>query len=161
MNEITQNQVGRPAVNLDEAFTKIQPYLQLGYTFHKACLYAQVPYSTLIVYYTDDKDFQNKVERERGIVSLTARRNLVNAIRGQDEIKDKDGRLLQPKVPPDIQVSKEWLETQEKDDWSKRTEVRDVTNEGNEGIILLREIITERRQIAKEKRTKLPPPKDE
>lgn len=148
LDKTTSKSVGRPAINLDEYFSKIQPFLQLGYSFHKSCLFAEIPYTSLILYYNEDENFRNKCERERSIVSLTARRNLVNAIKGKEEIRNKDGVILQEAQSPSIDVSKEWLETQEKDDWSKRTETLDVTPQ-DEGIIILREIIMQGRKEAR------------
>lgn len=109
---------------LDEVFTKIQPYLQLGYSFHKACLYAQIPYTTYKPYYDEDEVFRNKIERERTLTNMVARKNLVNAI--------KEG---------DLKSSLEWLQAHEKEDWSKRQEVQDVTPRENKTVLLLQEII--------------------
>jgi len=116
--------VGRPKIDVDDYFAKIQPYLQLGYSLHKACLYAEIPYRQLHDYYVEDEDFRNRVERERTLVNAAARRNLVEAI--------KKG---------DIKASMEWLETQEKDDFSKRTEVEHIEEKENEELKLLREIV--------------------
>jgi len=133
-NEIKK--VGRPQINLDETFTKISPYLLLGYSFHKACLYAEVPYSSVIIYYNDDEDFRNRIERERTDPSRKARKNLIDAINAGN-----------------LQVSQEWLEAMEKEDFSKLAQVKDVTERTDEGILILREIIATRRlkaQKAKE-----------
>lgn len=114
---------GRPPINLDETFTKIKPFLQLGYKLHKACLYALIPYTTVKPYYDKNDDFRNKIERERTLVNTVARKNLVKAI--------QDG---------DLKASLDWLETQEKDEFSKRQEVKDVTPE-DEGLKLLQELV--------------------
>ncbi len=76
--------VGRPKIDVDDYFAKIQPYLQLGYSLHKACLYAEIPYRQLHDYYVENEDFRNKVERERTLVNAAARRNLVEAIKKGD-----------------------------------------------------------------------------
>lgn len=137
MNENAHNpSMGRPKVDLDIAFTKIQSYLELGYSFHKSCVLAEYPYSSIIIYYNDPDDdtFRKRCERERSLIGVTARRNLADAV----EAKDLD-------------ASREWLSTQEKDDWNKRQEVIGVPPQ-DEGILILREIITERRAIAKAER---------
>lgn len=100
MDTENNNSVGRPQANLDECFTKIQPYLQLGYSFHKACLYAEIPYTTYKKYYDENQDFRNKIDKERSQVNLTARKNIV------DRIKTGDTKL-----------SLRWLESFENDDF--------------------------------------------
>ncbi len=101
---------GRPRIDIEKYFTKIQPYLQLGYSLHKACLYAETPYTSLKPYYDEDENFRNRVERERNYPNVRARRALLNAI-------EKD----------DAKVAIEWLQSMEKDDFSKRTEVEAIT----------------------------------
>ena len=125
--EPDKKKVGRPPADLEKYFTKMQPFLQLGYTLHKACLYAEVPYSTLIPYYNENEHFRNRLERERTLPNVQARRNIVNAIANGD-----------------VQVSKTWLEAMEKEEFSRLSQVEDVTPV-DEGVILLREIIAARR----------------
>ena len=129
--QIIVKKAGRPRVDIDDYFTKIQPFLQLGYKLYKACLYAGVPYMTVLDYYNAHDDFREIVERERLLVNTIARKNLVQAIKGGD-----------------LETSKDWLETQEKEDFTKRQEVVDATPQ-DEGIMLLREIIIQRRRNAK------------
>lgn len=119
---------GRPKIDLSDAFTKLQPFLQLGYSLHRACIFAEYPYSSLIIYYNDDEVFRNKVERERKLLGVQARRNIAEAIKKKD-----------PKM------SLEWLERQEPEEFSKISKVENITPEQDEGVILLREIIRERR----------------
>ncbi len=103
-NSNPNNTVGRPPADaddgLEEVFTKIQPYLQLGYSFHKSCLFAQIPYTTYKKYYDENLNFRNKIERERSQVNLTARRNIVDKINAGD-----------------TKLSLRWLESFEKDDF--------------------------------------------
>jgi hypothetical protein len=131
----TTNGSGRPKVDLDDAFLKIQPYLQLGYSFHKSCLHAEYPYSTIIPYYNDDEGFRNKVERERTLLNVVARRNISNAIN-----KDKN-----------LDASRDWLERMESDEFTKVHKVEDVTPQ-DEGVLLLRAIILERRLYVKKQK---------
>lgn len=127
--------VGRPKIDLDIAFHKIQPYLQLGYPFHKACLMGEVADSTLYPYYMNDEEFRKRCDREKGLPGIMARRNLVNAINNGD-----------------TKISVEWLERVEGEDFAKVQKIEDITPV-EEGVILLREIIATRRKIKAE----LPP----
>lgn len=119
---------GRPPIDHEAYLAKIRPFLQLGYSMHKACLYADVPYRQLHEHANTDENFRNKVVRERTTPNLIARRNLVNAINKGD-----------------LEVSKDWLERLEADEFGKVQQVKDITDEPDEGILLLREIIRERR----------------
>lgn len=101
-----KSNAGRKPTDLTEAFTNLQPYLQVGYSFHKACIMALVPYTTLKFYYNEDEDFRNKIERERNLVNVVARTNIINSIK-----KGKVGNSF------------EWLDRMEKDEFSKRTEL--------------------------------------
>ena len=123
---------GRPPIDHEAYLAKIRPFLQLGYSMHKACLYADVPYRQLHEYANEHEDFRNKVERERTTPNLIARRNLVNAINKGD-----------------LEVSKDWLERLEAEEFSKVHRVKDESDPTDEGIILLREIIVARRLKAK------------
>ena len=124
---------GRPKIDLEMVFTKIKPYLQLGYKLHKACLLGDIAYSTIKPYYDNDDNFRNKIDRERSIPSMKAREVWVKAI--------VEGG--------DLQASQEWLSTQEKEDFSKTTEIKDITERTDEGLLILREIIQARRIKAK------------
>lgn len=125
--------------DLDEAFNKLQPFLQVGYSFHKSCVLAMVAYSTLYPYYsstypeTYDPDFYNRCERERHLVSLVARQNIIKTIKGDKE-KGIDG---------DVPTSFKWLERQEPEDFSSRLQITD--GEGgsvNGGVVgLLTQIV--------------------
>lgn len=133
---------GPKPLDLDDTFTKLRPFLQLGYSFHKSCLYAEIPYTTALPYYQEVEEFRTKIERERILVNVQARRNIFNAI-----------------ATGDLKVSLEWLEAMEKEEFSKLQEIKDVTPI-DEGIILLREIIMARRLKVREK-NELPAPKAE
>lgn len=89
---------------LDDLFQKIQPWLQLGYSFHKACRYAQEVYETYREYAEADLNFLDKVERERTLINTVARKNVFKSIQTGN-----------------VADSWSWLETQEKDDFSKKT----------------------------------------
>lgn len=122
------NQPGRPPADanngLETIFTKIQPYLQLSYSFHKACLLAQIPYSTYKKYFDGNEDFRNKIEKERSQVSLTARRNIVNKINGGD-----------------TKLSLRWLESFEKEDFN--IEPLDKNAIGRETLAQVEKILEE------------------
>lgn len=114
---------GRPKVDLQEVFTKIQPFLQVGYSFHKSCIMALVPYSTVIPYYNTDEDFRNKVERERNLVNIVARQNIIKKIQGKKTKQIIDGKEVEVVVEGDVDTSFAWLSRQEKDEFSTRQEV--------------------------------------
>lgn len=124
---------GRPKIDLDEVLRKTKEFLNLGYSLHKACMLGNVAYSTVKPYYNDDEDFRNRVERERTDLALQARRNIEKAIR---EGKDN------------LEISKDWLERLEPDDFSKVHKVKDETPQ-DEGVVLLREIIAVQRLEAR------------
>jgi hypothetical protein len=132
---------GRPKIDVDDYFAKIISYLQLGYSLHKACLYAQVPYRQLHEYYEANEDFRNKVEATRGQLSIRARANLADVIMNK-EVKDEKGNIIIPKKPQTMvnDISLQWLENIEKEDFSKRTEIKDVS-ERSEAVELLKKLI--------------------
>ena len=137
---------GRPKIDVDLYFAKIEANLQLGYSLHKACLYAQVPYRQLHEYYDNNEDFRNKVEAVRGSLAVRARRNLAEVILN-DEIKDEKGNVLRKKFPQPMvnDVSLEWLSSLEKDDFSKLTQVEDVSGK-DEGVEMLRIVVNDIRK---------------
>jgi hypothetical protein len=124
--------VGRPRIDVEKYFAKIQVYLLLGYSLHKSCLYAEVPYRQLKDYYDEHEDFRNKVERTRDYPNVRARMTLIFAIEQGD-----------------VKSAIEWLEAMEKDDFAKRTEVKDVTETDSEELTLLREILDKHERTGK------------
>ncbi len=139
MKKETPNKVGRPTIDIDKAFAKMQLYLLLGYSLHKACLYAEVPYRAIKYHYDQDEDFCNRVERTREYPNVRARATLIQAMESGD-----------------TKTALEWLQAMEKDEFSKRTEVKDVTEPEPEELTLLREILD------RNERTRQPiPPKRE
>lgn len=110
----TDSTPGPKPTDLEEAFAKLQPFLQVGYSFHKACIMALIPYTTLRFYYNEDEEFRNKIERERNLVNVVARRNIIKTI--------NEGK---------VGISLEWLDRMEKDEFSKRTE---LTGPGGEAL---------------------------
>jgi hypothetical protein len=116
MENKEENKKGRPKIDLMKEFEKIKPYLQVGYSFHKACVLGRVNYTTLYNYYKEDEEFRNMVERERSLVNVLARQVIIEKIRDE-----KDSKL-----------ALEWLDRMEKDDFSKRLEL-DLTDENDAG----------------------------
>jgi len=133
---------GRPKADLDKCFADLQPYLQMGYSFFKSCLYANVAYSTYIIYYNSDEEFRNKLERERAKPNLQARKNIIAAL-----------------MEGDTKISLEWLQAMEKEEFSRLEMTKDIS-ERDEGIILLREIIAHRR-LKKAEAKQLPEPEND
>jgi len=118
MSENTTNPEGRPPADLKEALRKLSPFLQVGYSFYKACQLANLPFTTYLYYYKNNDSFRNEIEYERAKVNIIARQNIISAI-----TKKKS-----------VMTSFEWLDRMEKDDFSKRTE---VTGKDGEPIGLL------------------------
>lgn len=54
--------MGRDPINIDEYFAKIEPYLKIGLSVHKACMQANVPERTVYDYIEKNDDFRRKVE---------------------------------------------------------------------------------------------------
>jgi hypothetical protein len=130
--------LGRPPIDLVETFRKLQPFLQLGYSIYKSALMGEVPYTSLWEYCQSDEDFRKKLERERTLPNVVARRNIVSAINSGD-----------------VKTSIDWLERNEGDEFAKVQKIEDITPV-EEGVILLREIVATRRKIKK-----LPSPEGE
>jgi len=149
--------VGRPKIDVDDYFAKIISYLQLGYSLHKACLYAQVPYRQLHDYYEENEDFRNKVEATRGRISVQARRNLAEVIANQ-ELLDKEGKIIRPKFPQLMvnQVSTDWLESMEKEEFSKLFQTRDITEADDSQELLKTIVLSIREDVKQERKTKKP-----
>lgn len=131
--------MGRPKTDLNLSFMALKPYLQLGYSFFKACLLSDQAYTTILPYYQNDETFRNKIDREKTLPNIVARRNIINALNNGD-----------------TKISIEWLERMESEEFAKIQKVEDVTPV-EEGVILLREIVATRRKI----KLKLPPPEGE
>jgi len=119
---------GRTPADIQDAIRKLKPFLQVGYSFWKACQIANVPYTTYIYYYNNDDDFRSEIEYERTKVNIIARQNIIKSIQGAT---DKDGKVLKE---PDVKNSFEWLDRMEKDEFSKRVELT-----GPQGIPLFNE----------------------
>lgn len=94
---------GRKPLDRDEYFYLIQPFLELGYTLHKACLFSLVPYMTVKTWYDEndgDNDFRKKVDREILKLNAVSRKIIFDAI-----VKGKSK-----------EDAWKWLEKREKDE---------------------------------------------
>ncbi len=118
---------------LDELFQKIQPWLQLGYSFHKACRYGKVVHETYREYAEADLNFLDKVERERTLINTVARKNVFKSIQAGN-----------------VADSWAWLETQEKDDFSKKTITENTNPDDLQKMDKITEIITKLSKDAKQ-----------
>jgi hypothetical protein len=158
-------EAGRPKIDVEKYFAKITPYLQLGYTLHKACVFSQTPYRQLHDYYEEqddegnyvNEDFRNRVEATQTQVSVQARRNLAEIIQNA-EIKNEKGEIIRPKFGAGMvaTVSQQWLESMEKEDFSKLLQTKDIT-EKDEGQELLKMVVLSiREDVRKERKTKKP-----
>ena len=154
------NEVGRPEIDVEKYLAKITPYLQLGYSLWKACIYSQTPYRQLHDYYEAqdedgnyiNEDFRNRVEAIRTQVSVQARRNLAEIIQNV-ELKDEKGNVIRGKFGAGMvaQVSQEWLESMEKEEFSKLFQTKDIT-EKDEGQELLKAVVLRIREDVKQER---------
>lgn len=99
---------GRGAkIDRDEYFARLQPFLELGYSLHKASLLSEVPYRTVKDWYEEkDGEFANKVERERRKVNAVARKVWYQKI-----------------ASGNYQAAKEWLERIEKDELGQSLDI--------------------------------------
>lgn len=84
----------------DQYFANLQPFLELGYSLHKAALLSNTPYRTVKLWYDEeDREFANKVERERNKVNAVARKVWYLKIGAGN-----------------YQAAKDWLERTERDE---------------------------------------------
>lgn len=79
MTKITKK-TGRPPANIEEYFTRILPYLNLGLSIHKSCNQADIPYTTVIDYYNQDESFRRRVDKAREDLVVKSRAKLVEAV---------------------------------------------------------------------------------
>jgi len=98
--------------NKEEVLKALEPYFKLGCSVLKACKYAGVPPSTVDTWIQNDDDLRVQVTAWQNEISAKARANW--------RAKIASGEYL-----PSIQ----WLERNEKDDFSTKTET-DVTTGG-------------------------------
>lgn len=96
---------GRPPHDRDEYFGFIQPFLELGYSLWKACLFAEVPYMTVKDWFDQDESFRKKVIREQNKISAIARKVLADKITSRS---------------PNAALS--WLERMERDEFGNPNE---------------------------------------
>lgn len=118
------NKIGRPPKIAKDILTKLENAFSLGHSDEEACLIAEIDPRTLYRYCQKNKSFASKKELLKNSPKIVARRNVVKKL--------NDG---------DLETSKWYLERKAKDEFSNRQEVKDVTEEDNEAVKLLREII--------------------
>ena len=96
----------------EEIIEVLRPYFQLGCSVHKACKYAGVPQSTVQTWVDADDDLRSKITAWQNEINAKARANW-------------RAKIASGEYGP----SKEWLQANEKDDFSTRTET-DITTGG-------------------------------
>jgi len=94
----------------------LKPYFLLGYSVTKACRLAKIPQSTVDTWIQADDELRLLIESWQGMVSAKARSNIVEKIQGTEE------------EPPDVGLSKWWLENVDRDEFKKGIEL-DTTSE--------------------------------
>lgn len=85
----------------------VQMYIKLGYSDAKACILAKVPVTTFNTWVLNDESLRIENESLRNLVSAKARTNIIRAINDQK----------------DLSLSKWWLETKDKDEFSTSVEL--------------------------------------
>ncbi len=118
------NKVGRPTKITKDILEKLDNAFSLGHSDEEACLVAQIDPQTLYNYCKKHPNYSSKKELLKNSPKIVARRNIVKDL--------NDG---------DVKTSKWYLERKAKDEFSNRQELKDVTEEDNEAVKLLREII--------------------
>lgn len=103
--EQTNENMGRPPVDIDKYFQKIERYLIVGYSLYRACKLGGVPYSTVQEYYKNDPDFSVKVDSLINAPNVKARAVWIQKINAGD-----------------YGAAKDWLERRERSDFATRQE---------------------------------------
>lgn len=103
--ETKEENRGRPPIDIDEYFRKIERYLILGYSLYRACKLGGVPYSTVQDYYKDDEEFSVKVDALVYAPNVKARAVWVSKINAGD-----------------YGAAKDWLERRERSEFATRQE---------------------------------------
>lgn len=105
----------------------LKPYFLLGYSVTKACRLAKISQSTVDTWIQADDELRLLIESWQGMVSAKARSNIVEKIQGTEE------------EPPDVSLSKWWLENVDRDEFKKGIEL-DTTSELKK---VINELLTE------------------
>jgi hypothetical protein len=92
--KIQKKEAGRPPVNIEEYFAKIQPYLQLGLSVNKACTQADIPHRTVYDYMEKDEDFRRRIEREQNDMVVRSRAKLKEAVDTKRNFSDEHRYVL-------------------------------------------------------------------
>lgn len=101
---------GRKPRDRNEAFARISPFLQLGYSLQMACLLADEAYSTMAMWAQHDEEFQNRIMREQKKIDAVARLVWFKKI-----------------ASGNYQAAKDWLEKREKAEMGQSI---DITTNG-------------------------------
>lgn len=96
---------GRPQIDIDEYFQKLERYLIVGYSLWRACKLGGVPYSTIHWYYKNDPEFSMKVDSLINAPNVKARAVWIQKINAGD-----------------YGAAKDWLERRERSDFATRQE---------------------------------------
>lgn len=118
------NKAGRPTKITKDILEKLDNAFSLGHSDEEACLVAQIDPQTLYNYCKKHPNYSSKKELLKNSPKIVARRNIVKDL--------NDG---------DVKTSKWYMERKAKDEFSNRQELKDVTEEDNEAIQILRRII--------------------
>lgn len=121
---------GRPSVMTDETVSRLEVAFASGASDKEACYYAQISKSALYNYQKNNPEWKERKERLKQRPVLRARRNIINAIDEERAQKVKkvteDGRVTeeweQKPTEKAIEISKWYLESHKKNEFSKRTE---------------------------------------
>lgn len=103
--EESKGSAGRPNIDIDEYFTKIERYLAVGYTLYRACKLGGVPYSTVRDYCEEDEGFREKIDSLINSPNVKARQVWIEKINAGD-----------------YGAAKDWLERRERSDFATRQE---------------------------------------
>ena len=83
-------------VNIEKYISEIAPYLTYGCSLHEACCSADVPYRTVLDYYSNNEQVRQKIDSLQTNVITAARKTLLEGIQS-------DARLaldfLKHKIP--------------------------------------------------------------
>lgn len=118
------NGVGRPTIMTKKILAKLEGAFALGHSDAEACIIAEIDKATLYRYCNKHRNFATKKELLKHTPAIKARRNIIEALNNKD-----------------IDTSKWYMERKVKEEFSNRQEVKDVTEEDNEAVKLLKEII--------------------
>ncbi len=120
----TVKKAGRPPKITSAVLEKLDNAFSLGHSDEEACLIVQIDPKTLYNYCKKNPNYSSRKELLKNTPKIVARRNIVKKL--------NDG---------DLETSRWYMERKAKEEFSNRQEVKDVTEDDNEAVKLLKEII--------------------